>query len=65
MYGRIFSYEHLAGAGDAKAHKVSIIASFGGLLMCLKGPQTTLALLADDTRIYLLVRMAGDVPKRY
>lgn len=33
MHGRIFSYEHKAGL------EVEIVASFGGLLMSLKGDQ--------------------------
>jgi DNA-directed RNA polymerase I, II, and III subunit RPABC3 len=53
MHGRIFSYEHKAGL------EVEIVASFGGLLMSLKGDQSQLANLEMDQVVYLLMRKGG------
>ena len=54
MYGKIFKILH------AKTQKnvVEIYASFGGLLMCLRGDQNNFDKLEGDARIYLLVRKA-------
>ena len=63
MHGKIFGYEHLAkdaSAGDDSAHVVNIFASFGGLLMSLKGQQRTLAQLEKDKLIYVLISKIRD-----
>ena len=54
MYGKIFKIQH------AKSQKnvVEIYASFGGLLMCLKGDQSNFDKLEGDAKIYLLIRNA-------
>lgn len=50
MYGKVFRYEHEGG------QRVAIYASFGGLLMCLRGEQRHLHMIRNDTRIYCLMR---------
>lgn len=50
MYGKVFKYEH-----EGK-ERVAIYASFGGLLMCLRGEQRHLHLIKNDSRIYCLIR---------
>lgn len=50
MYGKIFQYEHEGG------NNVAIYASFGGLLMRLRGEQRHLHLVHNDSRIYCLLR---------
>lgn len=50
MYGKVFQYDHEGG------NTVAIYASFGGLLMCLRGEQRHLHLIHNDTRIYCLLR---------
>ncbi|ETO33132.1 hypothetical protein RFI_03973, partial [Reticulomyxa filosa] len=49
MYGKIFRVE-------PKKKVVEIYASFGGLLMCLKGPPNSFKQLTMDKRIYLLIK---------
>ncbi|KAF1327723.1 putative Dna directed RNA polymerase i, partial [Globisporangium splendens] len=46
MYGKVFQYDHEGG------NVVAIYASFGGLLMCLRGEQRHLHMIHNDTRIY-------------
>eukprot|EP00842_Homolaphlyctis_polyrhiza_P002852 jgi/Hompol1/3568/HPOL_001621-RA len=50
MYGKVFKYD------DAGAAKVSVYASFGGLLMCLAGDYRQLQSLTVGQYLYLLVR---------
>lgn len=50
MCGKVFRYDH------TEENKVSIIASFGGLLMQLKGEVTHLRKIKLDDRIYALLR---------
>ena len=50
MYGKVFQYDHEGG------NMVAIYASFGGLLMCLRGEQRHLHMIHNDTRIYCLLR---------
>mmetsp|Transcript_36397 Transcript_36397/g.58391 ORF Transcript_36397/g.58391 Transcript_36397/m.58391 type:complete len:148 (-) Transcript_36397:148-591(-) len=53
MYGKIFKILHAKGN---KKDVVEIYASFGGLLMCLRGEQSNFDKLEGDARIYLLIR---------
>ncbi|KAH9276070.1 hypothetical protein BASA83_001343 [Batrachochytrium salamandrivorans] len=50
MYGKVYKYEDEGGA------KVSVYASFGGLLMCLAGDFRQLQNLSVGQYIYLLMR---------
>ncbi|EGF81655.1 hypothetical protein BATDEDRAFT_10541, partial [Batrachochytrium dendrobatidis JAM81] len=50
MYGKVYKYEDEGGA------KVSVYASFGGLLMCLAGDFRQLQNLNVGQYIYLLMR---------
>jgi DNA-directed RNA polymerase I, II, and III subunit RPABC3 len=49
MYGTVFSIEK-------KSHNSEVIASFGGLLMSLRGESKHLAQLVNDSKIYLLMK---------
>jgi DNA-directed RNA polymerase I, II, and III subunit RPABC3 len=49
MYGTVFSV-------DKKGHQTEVIASFGGLLMSLKGEAKHLAQITQDSKIYLLMK---------
>jgi DNA-directed RNA polymerase I, II, and III subunit RPABC3 len=50
-YGKIFKFSE-----DSTGGKVSIFASFGGLLLCINGSPTLLSNLVMDERIYLLLK---------
>ncbi len=50
MCGKVFRYEHIEG------HKVSIVVSFGGLLMQLQGDARHLASIKMDQKVYALMR---------
>ena len=50
MYGKVFQYDHEGG------NTVAIFASFGGLLMCLRGDQSHLRNIHNGTRVYCLLR---------
>jgi DNA-directed RNA polymerase I, II, and III subunit RPABC3 len=50
MHGKIYKYQ------DSGNDKVSVYASYGGLLMCLAGDQRQLQTLKTGTYIYLLLR---------
>jgi DNA-directed RNA polymerases I, II, and III subunit RPABC3 len=50
MHGKIYKYD------DNGNTKVSVYASFGGLLMCLAGDYRQLQTLKIGTYIYLLMR---------
>ena len=52
MCGRVFRVDSL------ERTEVSVIASFGGLLMQLKGEMKHLVRLKMDDRIYLLIKKA-------
>ena len=52
MCGKVFRYDHLEDA------RVSIIASYGGLLMQLKGEMRHLVRIKMDDKIYALMRKA-------
>ena len=52
MCGKVFKYEHLSDK------KVAAVASFGGLLMLLKGEQN-LVRIALDQKVYALIRKDG------
>jgi DNA-directed RNA polymerases I, II, and III subunit RPABC3 len=49
MYGTVFSIEK-------KNHNTEVIASFGGLLMSLRGDSKHLAQIANDSKVYLLMK---------
>lgn len=53
MCGKVFRYDY---TGD---NKVSVIASFGGLLMQLVGEQRHLVRIRMDEKVYCLVRKTG------
>ena len=53
MNGRIFKIEHKSG------QVISILASFGGLLMELIGEQSQLERLEPDMKFYCLMRTGG------
>jgi DNA-directed RNA polymerases I, II, and III subunit RPABC3 len=53
MHGRVFKYEHTTGTA------VEVSASFGGLLMQLKGDQRHLARITIDQRVYLCLRQSA------
>ena len=54
MYGKVFEYvDESGGSGD----DVSIYASFGGLLMRLKGPKEVLKYIHLDDNIYVFLRV--------
>jgi hypothetical protein len=53
MCGKVFRYDH------TEESRVSIIASFGGLLMQLKGEIAHLKKIKLDDRIYVLIRASG------
>lgn len=50
MHGKIYKYE------DNGNDRVSVYASYGGLLMCLAGDQRQLQTLKTGSYIYLLLR---------
>ena len=50
MYGKVFKYDY------EKDQNVKIYASFGGLLLLLRGEQRHLHLLQNQQRIYCLLR---------
>ena len=50
MCGKVFRYEHLEDS------RVAIVASFGGLLMQLKGEVRHLIRIRMDDKIYVLLR---------
>lgn len=58
MHGRVFKYDY------DEDHKVSVYASFGGLLMLLHGEQRHLASISQDQRIYVLMRKTGASEKK-
>jgi DNA-directed RNA polymerase I, II, and III subunit RPABC3 len=53
MYGLVYKYKPDTGAG---AVRVEVYASFGGLLMKVKGDPAKLAVLEVDSNLYLLMR---------
>jgi DNA-directed RNA polymerase I, II, and III subunit RPABC3 len=55
MYGKIFKIKEEKEEGSTM--KISIFASFGGLLMLLKGDQRVLSVFEPDIRVYLLMRL--------
>uniref|UniRef100_A0A7S1CMR6 DNA-directed RNA polymerases I, II, and III subunit RPABC3 n=1 Tax=Bicosoecida sp. CB-2014 TaxID=1486930 RepID=A0A7S1CMR6_9STRA len=50
MHGRVFKYDY------EEDDRVSVYASFGGLLMLLHGQQDSLSSLSLDQRVYCLIR---------
>eukprot|EP00727_Mastigamoeba_balamuthi_P011663 m51a1_g7119 putative rna polymerase ii core subunit (148) ;mRNA; r:117562-118224 len=52
MFGRVFKFIE----DKAPSQKVSVIASFGGLLMALKGDARHLTQLELDSNVFLLLR---------
>lgn len=52
MYGKVFKWEQ----DNSNEKNVAIYASFGGLLMMLKGDPKALSGVSPDARIYLLMR---------
>ena len=50
MFGKVYKVV------DAKGGKVSVYASFGGLLMCLQGDRNDLDGLHLDDRVYFLMK---------
>lgn len=55
MYGKIFQWEE-DESGKEKHTKVTIYASFGGLLMMLKGDASSFANLEPGSRVYIMMR---------
>ncbi|KAK5583147.1 hypothetical protein RB653_004737 [Dictyostelium firmibasis] len=53
MYGKIFKYQK-----ENSSSKVSVFASFGGLLVLLQGDPRYLPGIELDARIYLLIKKA-------
>ena len=53
MAGKTFKYDY------EKDNRISIIASYGGLLMQIQGEQRHLARVKNDQRIYCLIRKTG------
>ena len=59
MHGRVFKYNQAKDSGDGKRdNKVEVLASFGGLIMCLKGDPHHIK-ITNDQKIYLLMRKIG------
>jgi DNA-directed RNA polymerase I, II, and III subunit RPABC3 len=57
MHGKIFQYRHLKKGDGVKTDKmVSVFASFGGLLMCIKGTQSGIVNLERDMKIFVLIK---------
>eukprot|EP00386_Alphamonas_edax_P010272 GDKI01033298.1.p1 GENE.GDKI01033298.1~~GDKI01033298.1.p1 ORF type:complete len:148 (-),score=35.00 GDKI01033298.1:73-516(-) len=54
MFGKIFKL-------DEKENKMSVFASFGGLLMCLTGEIRDLDRLTLDARVYILIKKTGEI----
>lgn len=54
MHGKVFQYKY------EKNRKVSVLASFGGLLMLLQGEQRYFATVELDASIYCLIRRVAD-----
>ena len=54
MHGKIFAYNHEPYSEVSTL--VNVFASFGGLLMSLKGEQRTLAHLEKDMLIYVMIK---------
>lgn len=52
MHGKVFKISGLTGVGS----NIECYASFGGLLMCVKGESRNLSKLELDQRVYLLIR---------
>lgn len=52
MHGRVFKVSQ----GTAKDAKMEVYASFGGLLMSIKGQARNLQKIELDQRIYLLIK---------
>jgi DNA-directed RNA polymerase I, II, and III subunit RPABC3 len=50
MYGKVYKYD------DSNQSKITIYASFGGLLMCLSGDYRALAKIEVGQYLYLLIR---------
>jgi len=50
MYGKVFKYE------KPEPSKIAVYASFGGLLMMLRGNESNLKDIEADSRVYLLMR---------
>eukprot|EP01105_Mastigella_eilhardi_P006964 TRINITY_DN18456_c0_g1_i1.p2 TRINITY_DN18456_c0_g1~~TRINITY_DN18456_c0_g1_i1.p2 ORF type:complete len:155 (-),score=56.36 TRINITY_DN18456_c0_g1_i1:51-485(-) len=55
MYGKVFKWIE----EKAPSQKVSVLVSFGGLLMMLTGDPRNLQQLELDSHIYLLMRLVG------
>ena len=53
MCGRTFKFDHV------RDNVVSVIASFGGLLMQLQGEQRHIIRVRMDQRVYCLLRRTG------
>eukprot|EP01035_Chromulina_nebulosa_P017955 gene17955-23584_t len=53
MHGRIFAIKHIEN------HRIELQASFGGLLMKLKGQQALVNAFTMDTMIFILMRKGG------
>eukprot|EP00919_Chromeraceae_sp_WS-2016_P009529 GHVR01022376.1.p1 GENE.GHVR01022376.1~~GHVR01022376.1.p1 ORF type:complete len:144 (+),score=13.64 GHVR01022376.1:294-725(+) len=55
MYGKVFKI-------DEKGNRMTVYASFGGLMMSLSGESRDLDKLELNKRVYILIRKSGDVP---
>lgn len=53
MHGKIFSIKHIEG------QRIEVQASFGGLLMKIKGQQALIESLSMDMSIFVLLRKGG------
>jgi DNA-directed RNA polymerase I, II, and III subunit RPABC3 len=57
VHGRVFKYNQPKEGADGKRdNKIEILASFGGLIMSLKGDPRNIKLINNDQKIYLLMR---------
>ena len=60
VHGRVFKYLQAKEGADGKGGaKVEVLASFGGLIMSLKGNPQHLKSITNDMKIYLLMRKIG------
>lgn len=56
MHGLVYKYAPDSGRGGGGGARVCVYASFGGLLLKLKGDPAKLAVLEVDSKVYLLLR---------
>ncbi len=59
MAGKTFKYDVEGGGGGGGPARVSIVASFGGLLMRVAGEAHHLARVKLDQKVYALLRKSS------